>query len=226
MLECVKSWARPYHAGNMWSAWPCYLSAYRDILGLRLKEHEKFEAWERCTIEGGFRWMHTDFCIVSDFPEFIKTDDQHRPHCADGPSHRWRDGWSLYYWHGVAMPKDIFLDRALLTVDRIDAESNAEVKRAMLEMYGWAEYLWKSGAHCIDDTTDQKGNPLRLWQKDIEGEPEPLVMVELTNTTPEADGSRKRYTIRVPEGIKSAKQAQAWVCGYNNANYIEFVAQS
>lgn len=95
MLACVPLWYRPYQGGNMWAAWECYLTSARDILGLRLPAHEKYDAWERAAIHGGYRYMHEEFCMVSDFPEVLEVDAQNRPHCDSGPSHRWRDGWSL-----------------------------------------------------------------------------------------------------------------------------------
>jgi len=63
--------------------------------------------WEECVVHGGFRVLHEDFCMVSDFPEILLKDEQNRPHCENGPSHKWRDGWSLYHWHGVSIPESM-----------------------------------------------------------------------------------------------------------------------
>jgi len=90
----------------MWVGDSAYLTAYRDILGLELPCYKDYAYWEQAAIHGGFRVMHEKFCIVSDFPEIIKIDNQNMPHCEDGPSHRWRDGWSLYHWHGTSIPQE------------------------------------------------------------------------------------------------------------------------
>jgi hypothetical protein len=126
-LKCAKEWYGPYQGGNMWPAWDCYLTAYRDILGLRLAEHEKYAAWEQCAIEGGFRWMHEEFCLVSDFPETLKVNSRNQPHAELGPSHRWRDGFSIWHLNGVLVepwmaeqhPDDLDA-RKILQIENVD----------------------------------------------------------------------------------------------------------
>ena len=241
MLECVKAWWRSYQGGNMWPAYACYLSALRDVLGLRLPQHEKFAAWEACAIEGGFRWMHEEFCIVSDFPEVLRVDDQNRPHCEDGPSHRWSDGWSLYHWHGVRIPVEleyIIHSPSRITVAAIDEQGNAELRRVMIERYGSARYLLDSGAQIIH----RDGVGL-LYRKQVD-EDEDIVMVRVLNSTPEPDGvmSRdeaiaifgdaakaaatapadarfKEYMIRVPPETQTAHEAVAWTFGLPAEDY-------
>src|SRR6266436_180030 len=38
----------------------------------------------------------------------------------------------------------------------------------------------------------------------------PIVLVHVTNSTPEPDGSRRRYFLRVPPEVKTARAAVAW----------------
>lgn len=213
----------------MWAAWSAYLSAFRDVLGLRLKEHENFSYWEQASIEGGFRWMHDEFCMVSDFPEILLKDDQNRPHCDTGPSHRWRDGWSLYHVHGVRVPEYVIERPHEITVSLIDREQNAEVRRVMIERYGAARYMLDSGAEIL--SRDDVGI---LYQRDVDDD-EPIVMVRVLNSTPEPDGVMtrdeaiaifgsaakaaigtdestrwKEYMIRVPPQMRTAREAVAW----------------
>ena len=60
----------------MWGWWDCYLTAARDILGLRLEPHEKYKYWEEAAIHGSFRIMHPEFCMISDFPLILKKDEK------------------------------------------------------------------------------------------------------------------------------------------------------
>ena len=152
-LGCARNWSRMYQGGNMWSAWACYLSAFRDIIGLELKEHEAYSAWEDCAIHGGFRMMHEEFCIVSDFPEYIKIDDSNLPHCLTGPSHKWRDGWSLYHWHGVAIPGEWTAGVFPSAKDMLHWP-NIEQRRAGCSMMGWAKILDELDAKVIDQDGD------------------------------------------------------------------------
>jgi hypothetical protein len=176
----------------------------RDIIGLRLPEFEKYLSWEDAAIHGGFRVMHEDFCIVSDFPETIKIDDQNRPHCEDGPSHRWRDGWSLYHWHGVKVPEKWIVDRSNLTAADVFKEENAEVRRAGCEILGWDRVLTGIDAKLIDDD----GDPFvgTLYEGQIPGAARCGFLKVLCGTS-------RQFCIPVPAGLESAMAAQAWIAG-------------
>jgi hypothetical protein len=138
----------------MWAALPCYLSAARDILGLRLPEHEKYRFWEEAAIHGGFRVMHEKFCIVSDFPEILTVDDQNRPHNETGPSHRWRDGWELYHWHGVNVPKEWIVNRATLDPAEVLNVRDADQRAAGMAIVRWAKAVHLLGRKIIDGDPD------------------------------------------------------------------------
>jgi hypothetical protein len=184
----------------MWSAWDCYLSACRDILGLKLPQYEKYAAWEEAALTGGFRIMHEEFCMVSDFPCRLKLDELNRPHCADGPSHEWRDGWKLYHWHGLRIDAQIIEAPETITVAQIEAEQNTEIRRVMIDRYGPKKYLADSGAtivqECAPDHYLVGLRSARLLRKEVRDD-EPIIMIDLLNSTPEPDGSVKRYLLRV-----------------------------
>ncbi|WP_180226940.1 DUF6745 domain-containing protein [Rhizobium rhizogenes] len=140
-IKCAPRWYNAYQGGNMWAGYDCYLTACRDILGLELREHEGYAHWEQAAIHGGFRVMHEEFCLVSDFPEVLKVDDQNRPHCENGPSHQWRDGWCLYFWHGVQVPEHWIEDRANLDPNEVIRAENVEQRAAGAAIVGWAKML-------------------------------------------------------------------------------------
>ena len=205
LLLCASSAEKLYQGGNMESATESYLGACRDVLGLVLPEHARYRAWEACALDGGLRIVHDEFCIVCDRPEVLKVDDQNRPHCADGPSHRWRDGWSLYHWHGTHIPpghEHLILAPEQITVAGIDAEGNSELRRVMMERYGAVRYLFASGATVVEELpADHRIIGLRsarLFRRDLQGaRGGPMVYVDLLNSTPEPDGTVKRYLLRV-----------------------------
>jgi hypothetical protein len=120
----------------------------------------------------------------------------HRLHAENGPAIAWPDGWGLYVDHGVQMPFDVGHDRSRLTVARIDAEQNAEVRRVMIKWYGVDRYMRDSGARVVHQDLDQLGNPRRLLWRDQPGD-EPIVTIEVTDSTPQDDGSLKKYMLRV-----------------------------
>jgi len=185
----------------MWAGWDCYLTAARDILGLRLPCHDNYAEWEAAAIHGGFRCLHEKFCIVSDFPEVLHIDDQNRPHCEDGPSHRWRDGWSIYYWHGVQIPKEWIEDRASLTATIALAEGNIERRRAACEIVGWDRIIVELSGKTIDyDEDEQIGE---LVEIDLPGAGRSRFLRVLCATG-------RRFAIPVPLTVKTALEANAW----------------
>jgi hypothetical protein len=187
----------------MWAGYDCFLTAYRDVLGLQLPEHDKYKYWEDAAIHGGFRIMHEEFCIVSDFPEFIHIDEQNRAHCETGPSHRWRDGWSIYTWHGVAVPARWIENRKNLTAAEVLRVENMEQRRAGCEILGWAAILDQLKAVMIDKDTDPHiGELLEVTLPDSD-EPDRFVRARC--------GTGREFAICVPRTMKTALQAQAWM---------------
>ena len=192
LLSRAAEWWRCYQGGNMWAGAESYITAARDILGLRLEEHAAYEAWEQCSIEGGFRFMHDEFCLVSDFPDRILVDDANRPHCDNGPSHRWRDGWSLWHIHGVRVTEQIVMRPDTITVEQIRAENNAEVRRVMIDRYGEERYIIDSGMKPI--AHDEAFGTLYVEPQDAGA---PVAKIRVINRSPEPDGTFRAYWLDI-----------------------------
>jgi len=170
-LQCARRWEIAYQGGNMWAGYDSYLTSCRDILGLELTSHGAYAHWEQAAIHGGFRVMHEEFCIVSDFPEFIKVDENNQPHCDDGPSHRWRDGWSIYYWHGVKVPQNWVEERDSIEPTEILKCDNVEQRAAGCALVGWSRMLDHLDHKIIDsDSNPEHGD---LIEVTLDGLPEP-----------------------------------------------------
>lgn len=93
-LEQVCEWFRYSNKGNAGAYWDYRISAARDILGLQLPEFTNYAPWEQCAIHGCYRYMHTQFCIVSDFPCEITEKIEKSHTLGTGYRwYRWRDGW-------------------------------------------------------------------------------------------------------------------------------------
>jgi len=191
----------------MWAGYESYITAFRDILGLRLKEHVAYDHWEQAAIHGGFRVMHPEFCIVSDFPETLKIDDQNRPHCETGPSHRWRDGWALYHWHGTQIPAEWIEDKSSLTAQTALAWSNIEQRRAACEIIGWTNILRELEAKTIDKDEDPEiGELVEVTISEIGREKFLRVMC----------GTKREFALPVPPTMLTALQANAWTFGFDD----------
>jgi hypothetical protein len=145
--------------------------------------------------------MHARFWIVSDFPITVGRDDRNRPHCDDGPQLAWRDGWRVYNVHGVRVPADIIERPESITVERIDGESNAEIRRIMVDRYGRERYIRDSGAKLLHEDLDELGLPRRLWRREWP-DGRTLQLVEVHNSTLEPDGTRRVFFLGVHPEIR------------------------
>ena len=186
----------------MWPSYGSYLTATRDILGLRLPSHESYAAWEQASIEGGFRIMHEEFCIVCNFPEHIKIDDQNRPHCENGSSHKWRDGWELFHWHGTRIPKEWVTGNKPTAKEAITWE-NIEQRRAACEIVGWANILEVLDAKTLDVDDPEIGT---LLEVDIpDSGKEKFLKVKC--------GTGRNFVIPMPRNVKTAMEGNMWSYG-------------
>lgn len=205
-IASLPDWWRAFQGGNMWAGFPAYVSGCRDVLGLRLPEFEAWQSWEDCARHGSYRYMGARFCVVSDFPEILKYDEQNRPHCATGPSHRWRDGWEFYYWHGVRVPAKVVMAPETITLEDITEEKNAEVRRVLIERFGEDRYITESGMPAVHH--DERFGTLYV------DENLGLAKVRVVNRTAEPDGTFRVYWLSVDPtryGGAAGKNAQAAV---------------
>lgn len=107
------------------------------------------------------------------------------------------DGWGVYAWHGLHLKdSDLILKPETITAPRIRDERNAEIRRMLLERFGFDRYLSESGALPIH--ADETGT---LYRCELEDD-EPFVMVRVVNSTPEPDGQFKHYALRVDPDLR------------------------
>ena len=115
------------------------------------------------------------------------------------------------------MPEWVIRRPDRITVEAIDAETNAEVRRALVERFGVERLIREGGSTLVDEEASG-----RLWRRDLGGRwnhEEPIVMVEVENSTPEPDGTRRTYFLRVPPQTRSAREAVAWTFGLRRDEY-------
>ncbi|MFD0313314.1 DUF6745 domain-containing protein [Streptomyces flavalbus] len=161
----------------------------------------------------GWWWPYEKVAVVAERPVELHRDEAGRLHRGDGAALAFPDGFALHAWGGMPVPAAFLDELAALTPRRIREEENAELRRVMLEHYGYDRYLEESGAEPVH--RDETGV---LWRIELEGD-EPLVMVEVVNSTPEPDGSHRTYWLRVPPRTRTAREGVAWTFGLDAADY-------
>jgi hypothetical protein len=152
----------------------------------------------------GWWWAFENVAVLTERPTAIHRDNLGRLHHAGGPALAYPDGYGLFAWRGMPFPAEVAAGLDALTVERIRGETNAEVRRVMLEHFGFERYLQESGALKVNE--DECGV---LWRVVLPGD-EPLVMVEVVNATAEPDGTFRIYFLRVPPTTRTARAGVAW----------------
>ncbi|MEV0196231.1 DUF6745 domain-containing protein [Nonomuraea sp. NPDC050691] len=161
----------------------------------------------------GWWWPYERVVLMCERPARHHRDELGRLHRADGPALEFPDGFALHAWRGMPVPAGFSATMATLDADRIRGEENAELRRVMLEHYGYDRYIAESGAQPVH--RDETGV---LWRVDLAGD-EPLTMVEVVNSTPEPDGTSRTYFLRVPPWVTRARQGVAWTFDLAEAGY-------
>lgn len=195
----LRQWSR-YIGGQFWvGGWywgsPSWVSFFQDVCGLELPGDlgERARALQGTAESACWWWPHRQFVMVCARPRSIHRDDRGRLHNDSGPAIDWPDGWGVYAIHGVRVPADIVEHPEAITTERINVEPNAEVRRVMLDRFGIGRYLRESKAKLV--SRDDWGT---LWQLPAPtSNDDPLLIVEVLNSTPEPDGSFKTYFLSV-----------------------------
>jgi hypothetical protein len=161
----------------------------------------------------GWWWPLEKVAVVCERPVALHRDEAGRLDHGDGPALEFPDGFALCAWRGMPVTRAFLDELRTLTPERIRQEDNAELRRVMLEYYGYDRYLSDSGAQPLH--RDGTGT---LWRIALPDD-EPVVMVEVLNSTPEPDGTHRTYWLRVPPTTRTAREGVAWTFGLGAEAY-------
>ncbi|MFF2190470.1 DUF6745 domain-containing protein [Streptomyces sp. NPDC058155] len=174
---------------------------------------ERLTGLAEVATHAGWWWPYEKVTVVCERPVELHRDEAGRLDRGDGPALAYPDGFALYAWRGMPVPADFLAELTTLDPTRIRTEENAELRRVMLEYYGYDRYLAESGAEPIGK--DETGI---LWRIAL-ADDEDVVMVEVVNSTPEPDGTSRTYWLRVPPNTRTAKEGVAWTFGIDAQAY-------
>jgi len=200
LVQCTQFHWKLWDHGNLWSGWAAYLSFFRHVAKLPI-DYGPWSHYEAATIHGGPRWMHAKFCMVSDRPEVLKVDPQNRPHAEDGPSHLWRDGWELHYWHGTRIPADWMRNRQTLDPQIALNWPNVEQRRAAAELMTWARVLEQLNPRVINKNKSPYIG--ELLEVDLPDSPASRFLKVKC-------GTGRTFVLPVPREVQTALEANAW----------------
>jgi hypothetical protein len=117
-------------------------------------------------------------------------------HNATGPALE-SDIADLYFWHGVLVPAHVILNPIRISVAAIKGTTNAEVRRVLIERYGYERYLRDAKLTLVDTCADDHPLPGLRTARLFRDNQSQVILLDMRNSTPEADGSVKRYVLSV-----------------------------
>lgn len=168
-------------------------------------------------------------------PVEAHVDDRDRLHNPDGPAVLWEDTAALYSYKGVLMPAEAYMPGSR-KASYANSFINAEQRRAMIEMMGQGEYIKQSGFVVIDEHPKYgrlmiEGDVVEITANHFTGDSivaisrdgsrieTPMMVLEVTNATPEPDGTYKQYWLEVPPTCRTAHEANAATWGLTPETY-------
>lgn len=161
----------------------------------------------------------TDVAYACERHIAICIDGEDRLHSESGPAIEWPDGFVAHAWHGRWVSHDLFARRRSITLDEILAEPRSEQRDFLLEFIGYDRLVEIGPSVVLNE--DDRGT---LWQVPLPGL-EAITLVEVVNSTPEPDGEWRRFFLRVPPRMRTAREAVAWTFGLSETDW-EVAAES
>jgi hypothetical protein len=111
-------------------------------------------------------------------------------------------------WRGVPVNERVAFRPETITVAEVLGERNAELRRVLLERFGFERFMAEAGATEIDRDRDA-GGERRLLRVAMDDD-EDLVCVSVV-----CPSTGRRYLLRVPPTMKTCRQAVAWTAGFD-----------
>lgn len=129
-------------------------------------------------------------------------------HASDGPALDWGGTMPFYMWHGEEVTRRSVGPVEEMRIWDFGNERNHRARDLMLERYGLDRYIRQAGKRVQQDETGTLWRAGAIWA------------VEVVNGTPEAnDGSFRRFFLRVPPSVRTAREGVAWTYGLRRRDY-------
>jgi hypothetical protein len=197
---------------NLWCSFTAFATFFRDVCGWGdIAILQKLEINEQLVKSCGWTWWHKNVLAISDKPVYIKRDDVGRLHCENGASIEYRDGWSLYNWHGVSIPKEWVTGQKPTASEALNWP-NLEQRRAACEIVGWKNILAELNSKVIDADDDPEIGTLLECDLPDSGK-ERFLRVKC--------GTGRDFVLHVPKEMKTALESQAWMFQIDVKSFIK-----
>lgn len=126
--------------------------------------------------------------------------------------------WELH-WNGIPVSGQVAFHPETITAQMVLAETNAEVRRVMLERMGIERFMQEATPEVRDEDSDP-GGQRRLLAIDFPRE-ETLVALQVRDPS-----TGRGYLLRVPPEMHTCHQAAAWIAGFDNPDDYQPIAET
>ena len=209
----VGSFFFPYLYGQFEASWWAFFECCK-YLGV--SGYPKTYELMKLLTQSGPIWALNHFAIVSDRPKEIYRDTQNRLHKDGGPALSYRDGFSLYSFHGVLIPEDWGkLNSEHWKPQWLLETKNVEQRRVLIQGLGYERI--KSALPSKTIHVDREMELVRL-AKDVDVEPIVLLKVICPST-------QRPYVLRVPPQMTTCESARRWTL-HDESNDLQFLKET
>ena len=187
--------------GQQEASWLAFYEYFKEICGLDSQTQKLSGIWQ-ISKNAGWWLPHENLCWISERPNILHRDTQGRLHKDGDFALRYPDGWGIYAWHGVRLPRQYGSIRSeRWQSEWLLKETNAELRRALIQGIGYSRLCKELQAESLDSWREYE---LLKLGKTIDVEP--VVMIKMT-----CPSTGLIHAHRVPQEIKTAREAISWV---------------
>ena len=173
--------------------------------------NDRLDAYVDYAVNLGHAYAYDDICYVSRKPDVLKFDVDQLLHAEHGPAIKFRDGYSVYAWHGTRIPAEWIEDRDNLDPSIGLTWENMEQRRAAAEIIGWEKVLNNlEGMRVIDEEDDPEHG--RLVEVDLPDNGPQRFLIVMCATG-------RQFALCVDNSANTVKDAHADIAGAPRDKY-------
>ena len=189
---------------------------------------EQLDWWAELAESCGWWAAYENIAIMCDRPEICTMEETgqfaggmptHRLHSDKGPALRYRDGWSIYSWHGVQVPQKLIEEPDSITREDLLGVQNAEVRRSYMERLGAGRFAQLLDLAEVDRGTVGHGvyaKEYALWRT---REPDPVAEEHIQFVNVLCHSTEREYMLCVPPEFSDVYSALAWTFNQTKETY-------
>lgn len=164
-------------------------------------EERQWEALQGLVRECGLVVQLQNTCLVCDRPRVLDFNSRHRLHAEGTPAIEYADGYSIYVYDGVRLPKKYELPLEGWEGKWLLEEKNAELRRVLIQGIGYDRLCQELEAVELDSWREYS-----LIRIDSQVDLEPIYLLKMT-----CPSTASIHATRVPPEITTAREAIRWV---------------